>query len=110
MSLAFSFPVDLAFEEQKEKSTPRVTLASTESRFLVSVWACKWPRLNSLETYVESKMPTAPSSTRTIPTRSSRCWKSSAAYVTKAQVCGWEPGRQKLFREHSRKKSTATPT
>src|SRR6266581_4302852 len=102
MSPAFSFPVDLAFEEQKEKSTLHVTLASTESLILVSAWACKWPRLNSPETYAESKTPTAPSSTRTIRTRSSRCWKSSAAYVTKAQVCGWEPGRQKLFRAHSR--------
>ena len=37
--------------------------------FLVSAWACKWRRLNSPETSVESKTPTAPSSTRTIQTR-----------------------------------------
>src|SRR5215471_18778357 len=106
---AFSFLVDLAFAEPKGKSTPRVTLANTESLFLVSASVCRWPPLNSPETSVESKTPTALSSTKTLQTRSFHCWKNSVAYVTKAQVCGWEPGRQKLFPGHSRKEFTATP-
>src|SRR5690349_5383944 len=102
---AFSFLEDLVFAEPKEKSTLRVTLASAEFLFLAYASACKWRLLNSRETYVESKMPTAPSSTKTLQTRSSRCWKNNAAYVKRAQVCGWEPGRQKLFLARSRKKS-----
>src|SRR4029079_6864622 len=109
MWLVSSFLVDLACAERKEKSTLRVTLASIEFLFLVSAWACKWPRLNSPETYVESKALIAPSSTRTLRILSSRCWKNSVAYVTKAQVCGWGHGRQKLFRGRALKKSTATP-
>src|SRR5215471_14892003 len=103
------FPVDLVFAERKEKSMPLVTLASTEFLFLVSAWACKWQQLNSLEMYVESKAPTAPSSIRVLRTRSSHCWKSSVAYGTRVLACDLEPGRQKLFGAHSRKKSTATP-
>jgi hypothetical protein len=83
-------PEDLAFAALKEKSTPRVTLASTAFLFLVSASACKLPRLNSPETYVESKAPTAPSSTRTLRILSYRCWKNSAAYVTRVRVCGWD--------------------
>src|SRR5215211_6468346 len=107
---AFLFPVDLAFAERKEKSTPHATLASTESLFLVSALACKWQQLNSPETCAESKTPIAPSLIRTLQIRLFHYSKSSAAYVTKAQVCGWEPGPQKLFRARSPKRSSYAVT
>src|ERR1043166_3587793 len=101
---AFWSQAGLVCVEQKEKLTPPVMPASTGFHILVSVSGCNWPRLNSPETSVESKTRIVPSSTRTPRNQSSRSWKSSAAYVTKARACDWELGQQKLRRVHCGKK------
>ena len=44
-------PGGFGFAERKGKLMRRVMLASTESPFLVCVWACKWRQLNSPGTY-----------------------------------------------------------
>ena len=60
-------------------------------------------------TPLESKVPTAPSSTRKGRNRSSRCWKNSEACKTKVPACASAPGRPKSSRARSRQRSMARP-
>ena len=93
---------------RRGRKNPRgaVSPAKTKSLISVSVSACRSRRLNLRAMFAESTEPTAPSSIKNAPSRSSACWKNSARSKTKARACGSAPGRPKSRRARSRKKFT----